>query len=107
MENQDYIYVMSRIKTSMSGMSFEILPEEEKFFMTLIQRAPKPRKITLTRLADGAFNVGTLESYLGKVKLRGKRKYIQYIVRSSDAVVEYGETVDDLIPYIEKWFKKR
>lgn len=42
MENQDYIYVMSRIKTSMSGMSFEILPEEEKFFMTLIQRAPKP-----------------------------------------------------------------
>ena len=101
--NPDYLDVISRIKTSISGASFQLSSDEEKFFTELVNHAKQPRNIRLTRLANGTFNIETKTAYLGKIQLQGNKKHIQYL-NGSNPVVVYGETVNDLIPYISKLF---
>ena len=102
----DYEFMISRIRTSMSDMTFDISPEEEKFFRVLVKSTNKPWKIRLVRLKNGTFNVSTSEEYLGKICLQDKIKFIQYIDSKDNPISVEGDSADDLIPYISKWFKK-
>lgn len=82
-----------------SAKKYTIIPDEEIFVNALALHI-NPRSIILTRLSDGTLNVTTPDAYLGKVRLQGKKKYIQCYPDTF-----YADTVDELIKYIPLWFK--
>ena len=101
----DYEYVVSRIRTNVSTMELKITCEEESFIREILRHSAYPRKIRLTKLKDGTFNVATNDEYLGKVRLSGKKKFLQYIGKNGDPEVVYAESAEELVPHISKWFK--
>lgn len=105
----DFQYVLSQIKynTNPPRKLYDVTSDEKTIIKATIDhmrsKGKNPRLIRFIRLANGTFDVYRNTSYLGKVQLQGKKKFIQYMKNSLVSDVVYGEKVEDLLPFISKW----
>ena len=47
-----------------------------------LRQGHKSVALTISRMANGALSVSSPRAYLGKVKLQGRKTWMQYIVRN-------------------------
>lgn len=109
--DSDYEYIVSHIKSNVSpAPELHLEPDEVTFFKAFVKTVKKagrdPKNYKFTRLSNGTFNIYQANGYyVGKVKLIGKNKFIQYMKNSLVSDTIYGE-VDDIISNIPRWLKK-
>jgi hypothetical protein len=110
--DSDLEYVLSKIRYNVNPPSktYEITSDEMIVIEIIIDYIRKtkydPKSLHLIRLSDGAFTVYLNTYYLGKIKLQGKKKFIQYMKTSYDTEVVYFDTVEEILPYIVRLFNK-
>lgn len=80
--------------------------DERKFFEAFFALlTPKQRQsVRLQKMSNGAYSVTCNHGYIGKVRLTGRKRWIQVMKNTFDAdVIEGG--VDDLIKELPKWIR--
>lgn len=104
----DLQLVISTIRYNVSSPSktYEVTYDEIIAIKAIIShvrnKRKNPRLIRLFRLSNGTLNIFWNSYYVGKIKLQGKDKYLQYMKTLFDPEVIYGETLNDILPYISK-----
>ena len=81
--------------------------EDERKFFTAFYSLLTPKQqqsIQLYRMSNGAYEVTCHKGYIGKVKLQGRKHWIQVMKNTYDADVIEG-CVDDLIKELPRWVK--
>lgn len=86
--------------------TFAINELEEQFFEKLSSNLTETEnsKILLFRMSDGTLSVEYNRYPIGKVKLQGRKHWIQVLKGSYTSKVIEGK-LEQLIPYIEQWVK--
>ena len=98
---------------------YDISAEEKQFIEELFARSSfnnmQPSKFAFTRLSNGTINVeydySNKGGFVGKVKLRGKKRFITYMKNMYDSETIEGEltecidVIEQWIKYINKYFK--
>ena len=80
--------------------------DELKFFKALdaaLFVAGKPKDYKATRMSNGAISVSSGRAYLGKIKLKGRSTWMQYIKRSGNAESVSGLTLEQYIALLSYW----
>lgn len=86
--------------------TFAVNEFEEQFFEKLSSSLTETEnsKISLFRMSDGTLSVEYNRYPIGKVKLHGRKHWIQVLKGSYTSRVIEGK-LEQLIPYIEQWVK--
>lgn len=90
------------------GVPPDATADELRFFAALdaaLFAAGKPRDYKATRMSNGAISVSSGRAYLGKIKLKGRKTWMQYIKRSGNAESVSGLTLEEYIALIPRWVK--
>lgn len=94
--------------------TFEVNLEEELYFKTFYSKLTnvENQKIILYRFSDGAIEPYFNNYPLGKIKLQGKKHYLQ-ILKSlykyevvEGFVKDFINRIDDVVLYLRKYLKK-
>lgn len=90
------------------GAPADATADELKFFAALdaaLLSAGKSKDYKATRMSNGALSVSSGRAYLGKIKLKGRKTWMQYIKRSGNAESVGGLTLEEYIALIPRWVK--
>lgn len=90
----------------------DIIPnsKENQFYKVLIEflktNGLNPEQLKTQRLSDGTFNVwyGSI-CYVGKIKLAGRKYYMQYFLDINTVKELKNTTVEECIGNIPQWIK--
>lgn len=85
-----------------------LTPDEGAFFYALesaLRAAHKCTEYTATRQANGAISVRNRHAYLGKIKLHGRKTWMQYMTGLYDAEVAENEPLEEYIRLLKYWVK--
>lgn len=97
------------IYNSETAHKYSITDIEAAFFLTfealLKSRRKSPSAIQVSRMADGALEVRSRRAYLGKVKLQGRRTYMQYMATLYDAEIAEDKTLEEYAALLKYWLK--
>lgn len=82
------------------------LSESEKFFFIELEKALSEinRSITMERLSNGVISVYSNTYYVGKIKLSGRKHWMQ-ILRGETQIKEIEGELDDFIQHIPDWVR--
>ncbi len=79
--------------------------KEERFFVELQKSLSEiNRTITMERLSNGVISVYANTFYVGKIKLTGKKHWMQILRGLTQSKTIYGE-LDELIQHIPEWIR--
>jgi len=82
------------------------LSESEKFFFTELRKALTEikRTVAMERLSNGVISVYSNTYYIGKIKLSGKKHWMQ-ILRGETQIKTVDGELDDFIQHIPDWVR--
>lgn len=69
-----------------------------------LRQGHKSVALTISRMANGALSVSSPRAYLGKVKLQGRKTWMQYIVRNDAKSIE-GAPLEEYIHHLNFWVR--
>ena len=90
------------------GKEYHTTPDEEAFFAALdtaLTAARKSSSYTITRMANGALSVSSRRAYLGKVKLQGRKTWMQYMTGPLTSKPAEDEPLEEYIRLLKYWVK--
>lgn len=93
--------------TTESSRRWSVTPDEEVFLAALeaaLRQGHKSVALTISRMANGALSVSSPRAYLGKVKLQGRKTWMQYIVRNDAKSIE-GVPLEEYIHHLNFWVR--
>ena len=93
--------------TTESSRRWSVTPDEEDFLAALeaaLHQGHKSVALTISRMANGALSVSSPRAYLGKVKLQGRKTWMQYIVRNDAKSIE-GAPLEEYIHHLNFWVR--
>lgn len=99
------LYVSYSTETS---RKYEVTPDEERFFSALsvaLRQAKKSEFFNLTRMANGAISVRSRRGYLGKIKLQGRKTWMQYMTGLYNAEVAENLPLEEYIKLLKYWVR--
>lgn len=82
--------------------------EEEAFFSALdaaLRAGHKSPEYEVTRLANGAISVKNRHAYIGKIKLKGRKTWMQYMTGLYNAQTAEDEPLEEYIRLLKYWVK--
>lgn len=91
--------------TTESSRRWSVTPDEEAFLTALeaaLRQGGKSTALTISRMANGALSVNSPRAYLGKVKLQGRKTWMQYMVRNDAESVE-DAPLEEYIHHLSFW----
>lgn len=91
-----------------SSEKYTVTPEEERFFWAFedaLMEQGLDTYMSLTRMASGAISVSTSAVYVGKIKLQGRKTWMQYITGSGDAEVLENCSLEEYIQHLKLWVR--
>lgn len=86
----------------------DFTPEEAAFFSALdaaLKAAHKNTFYKATRMANGAISVQNQHAYIGKIKLRGRKTWMQYMTGLYNAETAEDEPLEEYIRLLRFWVK--
>lgn len=97
------------IYNSETAHKYSITDNEAAFFSAfealLKSRGKSPAALQISRMADGALDVRSRRAYLGKVKLQGRKTWMQYMANLYDAEVAEDKTLGEYTALLRHWLK--
>ena len=89
----------------MSKLKIELSHQEVEFFNELnLQLSEIKRSVSLERMSNGAISVYSKTFYVGKIKLSGRKHWMQ-ILRGETQIKEIEGELDDFIQHIPDWIR--
>ena len=83
-------------------------PDEVAFLAALdaaLKAAKKSPSYEVTRMANGALSVRSRRAYLGKVKLQGRKTWMQYMTGPLTSKTAEDEPLEEYIRLLKYWVK--
>ena len=93
--------------TTESSRRWSVTPDEEAFLAALeaaLRQGRKSTALAISRMANGALSVNSPRAYLGKVKLQGRKTWMQYMVRNDAESVE-DVPLEEYIHHLSFWVR--
>lgn len=93
--------------TTESSRRWSITPDEEAFLAALevaLRRGRKSTDLTISRMANGVLSVNSSRAYLGKIKLQGRRTWMQYMTRNDVESIE-DAPLEEYIHHLSFWVR--
>ena len=93
--------------TTESSRRWSVTPDEEAFLAALeaaLRQGHKSVALTVSRLANGALSVNSPRAYMGKIKLQGRKTWMQYMVRNDAKSIE-DAPLEEYIRSINFWVR--
>lgn len=93
--------------TTESSRRWSITPDEEAFLAALevaLRQGRKSTALTISRMANGALSVNSSRAYLGKIKLQGRRTWMQYMTRNDAESIE-DAPLEEYIHHLSFWVR--
>ncbi len=69
-----------------------------------LRQGHKSAALTISCMANGALSVNGPRAYMGKIKLQGRKTWMQYIVRN-DAESIAGAPLEEYIHHLNFWVR--
>ena len=91
-----------------TARKYDVTPDEERFFSAFsaaLRQAKKSEFYNLTRMSDGAISVRSQHGYLGKIRLQGRKTWMQYMTSLYDAEVAENQPLEDYIKLLKYWVR--
>ena len=91
-----------------SSEKYTVIPDEERFFWALEDALAEQGLNTytsLTRMANGAISVSTGSVYVGKIKLQGRKTWMQYMTGPYNAEAEENLPLEGYIKLLKYWVR--
>lgn len=95
-----------------NGDAKEAVPlftEDEKRFLDALEvalvTARKSPAVNITRMADKALSVRSRHGYLGKIKLQGRKTWMQYMTSLYNAEVAENRPLEEYIQLLKYWVR--
>lgn len=91
-----------------TARKYVVTPEETAFFEALdatLCAANKSTFYTATRMADGALSVSSSKAYMGKIKLQGRKTWMQYMTGLYNSHTLEDASLEDYIQMLKYWAK--
>lgn len=85
-----------------------VTEEEKRFLMALeaaLIAAKKSPAVTVTRMSNKALSVHSRHACIGKIKLQGRKTWMQYMVGLYDAEVAENKPLEEYIRLLKYWVK--
>lgn len=83
--------------------------EDEKRFFEAFEAAliaaKKSPAVTVTRMANKALSVRSRRAYIGKIKLQGRKTWMQYMTGLYDAEVAENLPLEEYIKLLKYWVR--
>lgn len=93
-----------------NGSAKEAVPlftEDEKRFLDALEAAlvavRKSPAVNITRMADKALSVRSRHGYLGKIKLQGRKTWMQYMTSLYNTEVAENRPLEEYIQLLKYW----
>ena len=93
--------------TTESSRRWSVTPDEEAFLTALeaaLRQGHKSAALTVSRMANGALSVNSPRAYMGKIKLQGRKTWMQYMVRNDAKSIE-DAPLEEYIRSINFWVR--
>ena len=93
--------------TTESSRRWSVTPDEEAFLAALevaLRRGRKSTDLTISRMANGVLSVNSSRAYLGKIKLQGRRTWMQYMTRNDAESIE-DAPLEEYIHHLSFWVR--
>lgn len=91
-----------------SSEKYSVTPDEERFFWAFedaLMGQGLSTYMSLTRMANGAISVSTCSAYIGKIKLQGRKTWMQYMTSLYNAEVEENLSLEGYIQLLKYWVR--
>lgn len=69
-----------------------------------LRQGHKSVALTISRMANGALSVNSPRAYMGKIKLQGRKTWMQYIARNDAESIE-GAPLEEYIHHLSFWVR--
>lgn len=93
--------------TTESSRRWSVTPDEEAFLAALevaLRQGRKSTDLTISRMANGVLSVNSSRAYLGKIKLQGRRTWMQYMTRNDAESIE-DAPLEEYIHHLSFWVR--
>lgn len=93
--------------TTESSRRWSVTPDEEAFLTALeaaLRQGHKSAALTISRMANGALSVNSPRAYMGKIKLQGRKTWMQYMVRNDAKSIE-DAPLEEYIHHLNFWVR--
>lgn len=93
--------------TTESSRRWSVTPDEEAFLTALeaaLHQGHKSAALTISRMANGALSVNSPRAYMGKIKLQGRKTWMQYMVRNDAKSIE-DAPLEEYIHHLNFWVR--
>lgn len=93
--------------TTESSRRWSVTPDEEAFLAALeaaLRQEHKSVALTISRMANGALSVNSPRAYMGKIKLQGRRTWMQYMTRNDAESIE-DAPLEEYIHHLSFWVR--
>lgn len=93
--------------TTESSRRWSVTPDEEAFLTALeaaLRQGHKSAALTISRMANGALSVNSPRAYMGKIKLQGRKTWMQYMVRNDAESIE-DAPLEEYIHHLNFWVR--
>ena len=79
--------------------------DEKRFLEAALVAARKSPAVHITRMADKALSVRSRHGYLGKIKLQGRKTWMQYMTSLYNAEVAENRPLEEYIQLLKYWVR--
>lgn len=90
-----------------TSKKYQLTLEEKRFLFRLVsglREAHKDTQLRIYRMANGALSVYSSRAYLGKIKLQGRKTWMQYSTAATTKDVE-DKTLEEYSQLLKHWVK--
>ena len=90
------------------AQKYQISEDEARFLSALdaaLISAKKSPTFSITRMSNGALSVSSSKAYLGKIKLQGRKTWMQYMISTYHSESAEDRTLDEYIGLLKYWVK--
>lgn len=97
----------SIIYSGETSKKYQITLEEKRFLFRLksgLRDAHKGTELRIYRMSDGALSVYSKRAYLGKIKLQGRKTWMQYLTATTIKDAE-DRTLEEYSQLLKYWVK--
>lgn len=85
------------------------LSESEDRFLSALESAliavKKSPTFSITRMSNGALSVSNSKAFLGKIKLQGRKTWMQYMISTYHSESAEDRPLDEYIVLLKYWVK--
>lgn len=105
------VHILARSVTRKMGLgvTFETTDDEDAFFRELVQQASdaklNPNLFYFEPMSNKSFSVSYNSYPIGRIKLKGRKTYMQILKGLYGVKEEYDLSLEGYISYIPEWIK--